>query len=271
MAGTTGLFVRTYGEDGPPVVILHGLLGSSDNWHPIAKRLGETHRVLVPDLRNHGRSGHRDDASLTAMADDVPALLDKHGLSHAVLLGHSLGGRIAMQAATRWPSRVSALVVVDMSLREYAPHHLPTLDAMAALPVATFQRRAEADAALAEALPNPAERQLILKCLTNGPEGLRWRINLPAIRAAYPGYLGSTALVGTFDGPALFIAGGRSDYLVGTDHVAIREHFSQARFSTVKAAGHWVHADAPEPFLDLVESFLAHCPDSPLAQSEGKR
>jgi esterase len=162
-----------------------------------------------------------------------------------------------MQAATRWPNRVSALVVVDMALREYPPHHLPILDAMAALPLAISHRRAEADAALAKALPNPAERQLILKCLTNGSEGLQWRINLPAIRKAYPGYLGSTAAAGTYDGPALFIAGGRSGYLVHADRPAIRRHFPRARFASVKAAGHWVHADAPDLFLDLVHAFLA--------------
>jgi pimeloyl-ACP methyl ester carboxylesterase len=250
------LHVRTYGASGEPIVVLHGLLGSSDNWHPIAKRLEASHRVLVPDLRNHGRSGHDPDASIPAMVDDVLQLLDEQDLASAILLGHSLGGRIAMHAATRAPDRCRALVVVDMSLRVFPPRHQPILDAMLALPVQTFSRRAEADAALAATIPRTAERQLILKCLASGPEGLRWRINLPAIAAAYPTYLGGARPTGAFRGPSLFVAGGQSDYVRPADHSTIRAYFPMARFATVRHAGHWVHADAPEQFLEIVECFL---------------
>lgn len=254
--GGSGLFCRTYGETGSPVVILHGLLGSSDNWHPVAKRLGEHHRVFALDLRNHGHSFHHPDASLDAMADDVLAFVAAHDLAPVALLGHSMGGRIAMLAATRTPEAVSSLIVVDMALRAYSPRHLPILAAMQALPLAACRRRTDADAILVDAIPDPAERQLALKCLANGPTGLHWRVNLPALLAAYPGYVAPRQLPGTYPGPALFVAGGRSDYLTLADRPALRAAFPQARFVPVKDAGHWVHADAPELFIDLVADFL---------------
>jgi len=257
MDGSPELFCRTYGDAGSPVVILHGLLGSADNWHPIAKRLCEQHRVLALDLRNHGRSCHHPDASLAAMADDVLAFLATHQLASATLLGHSLGGRIAMLAATGSPPAVSSLIVVDMALRAYPPRHLPILAAMQALPLADCRTRADADAALAPAMPDPAERQLVLKCLANGPDGLHWRVNLPALLAAYPSYIAALPLPGTYAGPALFVAGGKSDYLTPAEQPALRAAFPNARFATIKDASHWVHADAPDLLLDLAEGFLA--------------
>lgn len=262
MGGGPELFCRTYGDTGSPVVILHGLLGSADNWHPLAKRFGEQHRVFALDLRNHGRSSHHPDASLAAMADDVLAFLVARQLAPAALLGHSLGARIAMLAATRSPATVSSLIVVDMALRAYPPRHLPILAAMQAAPLADCRTRSDADAALSPAIPDSAERQLVLKCLASGPTGLHWRVNLPALLTAYPSYTGALPLPSTYAGPALFVAGGQSDYLTPAEQPALRAAFPHARFATIGDAGHWVHADAPGKLLDLVEGFLAEADSS---------
>ncbi len=249
------LFHRTYGR-GEPLVILHGFLGCADNWHTLAARLGERFRVLVPDLRNHGRSPHAPEFGIPELAGDVTALLDTHGIARAALLGHSLGGKAAMRLALDAPERVARLVVADIAPRAYPPRPFPELDAMRALGPATLASRAEADAALAQAVPDAAVRALLLKNLDRGSDGrLRWRCNLESLAR------NAARILDAVDGPpcpvpALFLRGGRSDYVTDADLLEIRRLFPHAESATLPDAGHWLHADAPAAFLAEVTRFL---------------
>ena len=252
------LFLRTYGE-GEPLVILHGFIGSSDNWHTLAQKFGDRFRVRVPDLRNHGRSPHAADVSIPAMAEDIRELLDEQGLASTHLIGHSLGGKVAMQLALTRPERVRRLVVADVAMHAYPPSQLGTvLSAMQGLDLSAMATRNAADAALAVTIHNPAVRQLLLKNLGRGDDGrLCWRCNLAGFANDLPRILAAVELPGRqFPGPALFLRGGRSDYVTDASLHEIRRHFPQAQATTIPAAGHWLHADAPDAFFAQVTAFF---------------
>ena len=247
-----------YGS-GPPVAILHGLFGSGRNWASIAKRLGERHRVVAFDLRNHGASPWAETMAYGEMADDIRASLAALGWSRFALLGHSMGGKIAMLAALRDPDSVERLVIADIAPIAYPPRHLGMVQAMRDLDLTGLRRRAEADARLAEAVPDRAERAFLLQNLVFDGGAARWRINLEAIEREMPVLVGCPPLPpGTlYDGPALFIGGERSDYLRPEHEPEIRRLFPKARIARIAEAGHWLHTEQPRAFLDLVEPFLA--------------
>ena len=244
--------------DGPPLLVLHGLFGSAGNWSSIARRLAATHRVLVADLRNHGDSPHDPRMDYLAMAEDCSALIAEHG-GRAAVLGHSMGGKVAMGLALTEPDRVSRLVVVDIAPVAYPPTFRPYAEAMAALPLRTGLRRAEADAALRESVPDAATRAFLLQNLRLGEGAPEWRCNLPVIAAAldtlsgFPSFPDSTQ----WHGEALFVSGERSPYIDRRGREAALARFPSAAFVVVPGAGHWVHADAPEAFLKAVTPFLA--------------
>ncbi|MCS6979454.1 MAG: alpha/beta fold hydrolase [Flavobacteriales bacterium] len=250
------LFYQERGE-GFPIIILHGLMGMSDNWATVGSRLSGRHRVVMVDLRNHGRSPHEDEMDMDTLTQDILDLMDDLLLEKSVVMGHSLGGKVAMNLALKFPSRVQALVVVDIGPRAYPPHHGPILDALEKVPLASIQRRQEAEEILAEAGLPADVRQFLLKSLVRDEAGhFRWRFNLQAIRKNLP-YVGAatpTHLV--FSGPALFIKGSKSDYLNDEDALLISRLFPKASLAVIPDAGHWVHADAPEPFLQALEGFL---------------
>ncbi len=249
------LFCRTYGR-GEPLVILHGFLGCSDNWHTLAGRLGGRFRVLVPDLRNHGRSPHASGFGIPELAGDIRRLLDDHGIGRAALLGHSLGGKAAMRLALDAPERIERIAVADIAPRAYPPRTFPEVDAMLALDRATLASRADADAALAAAVPDAAVRGLLLKNLERGDDGrLRWRCNLAAL-ARHAARILEPVDGPPFPGPALFLRGGRSDYVTDADLPAIRRLFPRAESAIIPGAGHWLHADAPDAVLEQLLRFL---------------
>jgi pimeloyl-ACP methyl ester carboxylesterase len=252
------LAATEYGA-GPPVAILHGLFGSGRNWHSIAQRLAATYRVIVFDLRNHGASPWADTMGYAEMAADVGAALAECGFGRAALIGHSMGGKTAMAAALSAPETVERLVVVDIAPVVYQPHHLGLVRAMRALDLDAVTRRAEAYAGLAAAVPDPAERGFLLQNLVFGDGKPRWRLNLAAIERAMGSLAGSPEPPPgvVYSGPALFIAGARSDYLRPEHGPAIRRLFPAARIERVENAGHWVHAEQPDAFFALVEKFLA--------------
>jgi pimeloyl-ACP methyl ester carboxylesterase len=258
---TVRLAATEYGsQDHPgvvPVTILHGLFGSGRNWGSIAQRLAARRPVIAFDLRNHGASAWADGMQYGEMAEDVLAMLDERGYRRAALIGHSMGGKTAMLAALRDPDMIERLVVVDIAPVAYRPHHLALMHAMRALDLAAIKRRGEADAALAAAVPDAAERGFLLQNLVFGP-GPRWRLNLEAIERQMPTLAGFPAVPAetVYRGPALFVAGGRSDYLLPEHEPAIRRLFPQARIARIPDAGHWVHAEQPQAFVDLVEGFL---------------
>ncbi len=250
------LSFRSYGA-GPPLIILHGLFGSAEGWHPVAKALSaERFAVFAPDQRNHGdapRSGRMD---YTAMAEDTRAFMAHLGLGRACLLGHSMGGKTAMQVASMFPEAVEKLVIVDIAARGYPPVHAEAIEALAQLDLAAVSCLRDADARLAPLIPDPALRRFLLKSLTHtGGGAYRWRVNLEALRKNYRSLCAPLQLR-PWGGPCLFIRGARSDYIRDADWAPTRSLFPQARLATLAGSGHWVHADAPAAFTRTVARFL---------------
>jgi esterase len=251
------LFHRDYGS-GHPLTILHGLLGSGGNWHTLSRSVfSESRRVVVADMRNHGKSPHDSRLDYEVMADDVVELWDGMGVEASDLMGHSMGGKVAMQLALTHPERVSRLVVVDMAPRGYQPAHEALFQALADAAPATKRSRAQVDAFLKDRIPDIGVRQFLLKNLAHGPDGLHWQMNLEAIVSNYDRILEGLTVFATYEGPTLFIRGGRSDYILDDDNGIIQAYFPQAQLVTIPGAGHWVHAEAPGPFADAVTEFLA--------------
>lgn len=242
---------------GPAVILLHGLFGSSDNWHTVATRLSEKFHVFALDHRNHGQSPHSPEMDYPIMAADVDRFCASQGLADARVLGHSMGGKTAMQLALNFPHRVGKLVVADMAPRAYAPAHDKIFAALLALDPPQFQHRAQIEDALAPDIPNPVLRRFLLKNLGRDASGrLFWKINLPGLARNYWRLREPVGGPAPFPKPALFIRGGRSQYLLPEDEPLLREWFPDAEIKTIPDAGHWVHADQPAEFLRLLLEFL---------------
>jgi esterase len=251
------LHYRDYGA-GPPLVILHGLFGSLNNWHSHATFLGERYHVLVVDLRNHGGSPHSPIMTYAAMAEDILEFIKEHNTGPVNLLGHSMGGRAAMQCALSFPDEVRRLVVVDIRPQGDPPRHSHIIEGMQRVDFSTVRSREDVDAALLPWIPDQAERQLLEMNLQRTGEGtFRWKINLEAIAAQYAEIIGPVTAKGQFDGPTLFLNGGKSAYVGVDDRPAIAAMFPGVRFVEIPQAGHWVHADAPAEFRRIVMEFLA--------------
>ncbi len=242
--------------DGPPVVLLHGLFGSARNFGAVQKALAAKNRVIALDLRNHGASPHAPVGGYDTMATDVFETLAALAALPAVLIGHSMGGKVAMRAALDRPDGVTALVVADIAPVTYPPHLRPVVAALAGLGLAPGLTRAQADAALSAAVPDEGMRGFLLQNLVLGPRPA-WRIGLAEIVAAMPAIEAWNVIGESYAGPALFIAGERSDYIQPGHRPLIRAEFPSARFVTLKDAGHWLHADNPAGFLAVLEAFLA--------------
>lgn len=241
---------------GTPVALLHGLFGQGGNFASLRQALSATHRAIALDLRNHGGSFHAAEMSYAAMAADVLETLAARDALPCALVGHSMGGKVAMTAALAAPQTVARVLVSDIAPVRYPPGFRDLAQAMAAIPLHPGLTRAEADAALAPVAP-PGVRGFLLQNLRFGAAPC-WRINLPAIAAALPGLEDwPPNHAAPYAGPALFVAGERSDYIRPEHRPAIRSLFPRARFVTVKAAGHWVHADNPAGFAAVVAAFLA--------------
>lgn len=252
------LHVLERGE-GRPVALLHGLYGQAGNFGDVRRRLAEAGwRVIALDLRNHGASPHTPTMSYPEMADDVLQTLRAAEALPCALIGHSMGGKVAMCAALAEPAAVTRLLVADIAPVVYAHEmsHAGWLAAMAAVELHPGLTRAEADAALAAAVPDVRVRGFLLTNLQTGVAP-RWRIGLAAIAAALPQLVGWPQDVqGRYDGPTLFLAGAHSDYVGADDAAAIRALFPAARLATLPKAGHWLHADNPGGFIDAALAFL---------------
>jgi pimeloyl-ACP methyl ester carboxylesterase len=241
--------------DRPPLVVAHGLFGSGRNWGAVARRLAETRQVVALDMRNHGDSPKSPDHGYAAMAGDLAAAIAAIG-READLLGHSMGGKAAMVLALTDPARVRRLVVADMAPVAYAHSQMEYVRAMQAVDLATVARRADADRALAAAVPEPGLRGFFLQSLALGPSGASWKLNLAALAEQMPKIMAFPDLPGRFEGPTLFLTGGRSDYVRPEHWPEIRRLFPAARHVEIAGAGHWLHADAPEAFAAAVREFL---------------
>jgi esterase len=249
------LHFQEYGV-GKPLVILHGLLGSLDNWHTLSRTLADSFMVLAVDQRNHGRSPHADVFTYETMADDLAELLDSLKIPSAHILGHSMGGKTAMQFALSYPRRVESLIVVDIAPREYPRLDDEILDALTSINLAAIVSRQEVDDLLSARIPDFAVRQFLMKNLTRDSSGtFVWKANLQAIRKNYDEITRAIASDRPFPGPTLFIKGNRSDYILDSDVPMIRRLFPDANIVGVNA-GHWIHAEVPTVFANIVMSFL---------------
>ena len=253
------LHFREYGSGDRPLLILHGLFGSADNWHTIARRLGERFRVVTADLRNHGKSPHSDVFTFPAMAGDVAELIDELGGGPVDLAGHSLGGKVAMELALSRPELVRRLVSLDMAPKEYPPHHTELRDALLSLDLERIGSRKEAERQLSLRVHDRAVVLFLLKSLVHrGDGGFAWQLNLRGIADSFS-ETGKPIEGGrSFGGPALFLVGALSDYVdPAADLSLIRSLFPQAVIRRVEAAGHWLHAEQPEQIIAALAGFLA--------------
>lgn len=253
------LFHRSLGADpagnSTPLVVLHGLLGSSDNWQTLGAAWAAHRPVVVVDQRNHGRSPHHPSHSYPDMVVDLLDTLDHLGIARADLLGHSMGGKTVMHFADRHPERCGKLIIADMAPVAYPPHHTPLFDALANLDLTSFERRGEVDAALAKKVADPAVRQFLLKGLYRSkPDQFAWRYNLPVLRRHLADMTAFLPL-GTVALPTLAIYGTRSDYVVGRGLDAMHQHFPHLEEVALEA-GHWLHAEQPAAFREAVTAFL---------------
>ena len=242
---------------GPPLIILHGLLGSLDNWLPVAHKLASHFQVFLLDLRNHGHSPHAEEFGYDVMSEDLREFLNQQHLQKAHVLGHSMGGKVAMRFAQLHPSLVNKLVVVDIAPREYSSRYRGLMDAMLAVDLSSLQRREEVDAVLTSDIPDKALRQFLLKNLGRDESSrLFWKPDLKSIRANYDAIRSNFPSDIHYDRPALFVRGERSDYIQENDLTLIHHVFPSAQIETIPGAGHWVHANAPDKVVQAVTSFL---------------
>jgi esterase len=251
------LHFKQFGQ-GRAVILLHGMLGSSDNWHSIALLLAESFQVFAVDQRNHGQSPHSDEMNYPLMAGDVNEFMASRGLETAAVIGHSMGGKTAMQFALQFPGKVEKLVVADMAPHAYAPAHEKIFTALLALDLKSFLSRQEIEDTLAPEIPDLILRRFLLKNLGRNSAGeFVWKINLRGIAENYLQLREPVFTSVPFAKPALFIRGERSDYISAADEPLIHELFPLSEIQTIAGAGHWVHADQPEKFLECVLKFLA--------------
>ena len=241
---------------GPPLVILHGLFGSLDNWFSIAKELVDHYTLYLVDQRNHGDSPHGCEWNYGVMVEDLRELLDAEGLDSVYLMGHSMGGKTVMNFAVAYPERVRKLIVGDIAPRHYPIHHQVILEGLNALDLSQLQSRKEADDLLAPYIPELGIRQFLLKSLGRDTNGFAWKVNLSVI-TQHIEEVGKALEVGTvFEGPTLFLGGANSSYIQEKDLSDMKRHFPNCTWVSIHNAGHWLHAEQPQAVVAEMRKFL---------------
>lgn len=252
------LFYREFGE-GQAIIILHGLFGQSDNWVTIGRRIAGQFHVFIPDQRNHGQSPHTSIHSFPAMADDLAQLIEEHEIENPIIIGHSMGGKVAMTYALENPQKVQKLVVIDISPRKYPERiiHTQVITQMMGIDLDSIKTRTEVEKILDSGISDPRVRMFILKNLYYKIHGrLAWRLNLEAINHSMDLLFDSITSENQFTGKTMFIRGGNSDYITEADISLIKSLFPESVIKTISGASHWVHADAPEQLCYLLSEFL---------------
>ena len=248
------LHYRELGE-GKPMMILHGLFGYSDNWQTHAKKLADYYRVILVDLRNHGHSGWSDEFSYELMAQDVYELAQDLGLEDLILMGHSMGGKVAIRFAQEHEELLEKLIVVDMGMKSYPMHHEHILAGIHAVKVDSIKARREAEEQMREHIDSEGVLQFLLKNLYWKEKGkLAWRMNTAVLEREMPEILKAMPEKEIFT-PTLFVRGELSNYILDEDFENLENLFLDSEFVTIENAGHWVHAEVPEEFLETILSF----------------
>lgn len=250
------LYFKKFGEKGTDVILLHGLLGSSDNLQSAAKSLSEEHNVWLPDQRNHGRSPHNQEINYNVLATDLMQFMDEHHIEKAHIFGHSMGGKVAMTFGLQHPERVLSLLIGDIAPMPYEGDHALIFKAMLSIPLAEMTTREMAYDYLKTTIHSEVIRQFILKNLARNERGFYWR---PAVQVLWENYrqlMDFSPSGKVFQGPAAFIRGGLSDYISPQDFPYYETIFPLAELITLPNTGHWIHADRPELFLKSVKEFI---------------
>jgi esterase len=253
---TVELAYEELGKDNPiPLIILHGFFASSRNWRKIAERLSSAYHVYVVDMRNHGSSPHHPKMDYPSMTADILRFMDEHALTTAHVVGHSMGGKIAMWLALNHPERLGKLIVVDIAPKSYTHNFDKTIQALIDLPLAEIQHRKQAEQMLAKNIPELDYRQFLLQNMVLEDGSYHWRVDLAIFLLTAPNILAFPETQGksSYSGQTLFVAGANSFYLTEKDTLHL---FPNALFETIADAGHWVHAQQPEIFTEVVENFL---------------
>jgi pimeloyl-ACP methyl ester carboxylesterase len=249
------LFFRELGQ-GDPIIILHGLFGSSDNWLTQAKLFADKYEVFSIDQRNHGQSPHSDGFDYPSMVSDLEEFITDHQINNPIILGHSMGGKAAMNFALAHPDKIKKLIVVDISPKAYDLEHYTIVKGLKAIPITTISSRNEADEILANHVPEPGVRQFLLKNLQrNSTSGFSWKINLPVISEKLANIGVDLQFPGPFTKPTLFVRGLKSSYISDSDWKRIIEIFPAAQLETLDT-GHWVQAEKPQEFAELIMKWL---------------
>lgn len=264
------LFFRKSGS-GEPIIVLHGLYGSSDNWYSIARELSAQMTVYLVDQRNHGNSPHHPEHNYDIMCEDLNMFMQQHGIAKSVILGHSMGGKTALAFGLRYPHKVDKMIVVDISPLGYSSQrdsyetitHKRIIDALLSVHPDQIKDRKEADQLLKKTIAPLRIRQFLLKNLKRSPEGVfRWALNIQGIAANLPAIFasvipGNTPVIPTTTQfPLLFMKGEYSAYIRRRDEEAIRQYFPWAKIEVIAGAGHWIHAEQPAAFLNSLRVFL---------------
>ena len=248
---------KSFGQ-GFPLIIIHGLFGTLDNWQTLAKLFAEKYSVFILDLRNHGRSPHVDGLfNYSILAEDIKDFMEQNWIYKAHLLGHSMGGKTAMQFALNYPDMVDKLVVVDIAPKSYKGGHEKILNALNSLDLTTLTDRKFAEAHLLNLLHDNSTVQFLLKNLSRKKEGgFEWKMNLSNLIENYEHILDNIIIENHFDQPTLFIKGGKSDYILDKDLNYIQSIFTHSKLIEIKEAGHWVHSVQPQELYNIVNDFL---------------
>jgi pimeloyl-ACP methyl ester carboxylesterase len=253
------LHSKIYGQEkaGIPLLVFHGLFGMLDNWGSFGKEMGEFFPVHLLDLRNHGKSFHSPEMSHDDLAHDILHYMEFHGLEKINLLGHSLGGKAVMQFAIKYPIKVNKLIVVDISPKAYPPHHQGILKALESVDFSTATSRQQVEEVLSQFIP---EKSVILFMTKNlywtDDKKLDWRFNLKTLSEKYEEFVSNAIKFGVYSGETLFIAGEKSHYILPQDEFQIKQQFPNSSVVTIKNAGHWVQAENPTDFNEVVKNFL---------------
>lgn len=238
-------------------MVLHGLFGMLDNWQTIGRKLSDDYMVYLIDQRNHGKSPHLPSISYPLMADDLNEFAEKNWIHHSFVLGHSMGGKTAMQYALAHPDQVEKLIVIDIAPKAYTGNHFQIFEALFAVDLNLIKDRREAEGVLAKYIDEPGVRQFLLKNLSRQKTGgFRWKMNLEAIHQDYSNILAGLECVHPYEGETLFIRGGRSNYVSESDFSDIQKCFPHSQLITIPDSGHWVHAEAPDALLKEIKAFL---------------
>jgi len=242
---------------GEALVLIHGLFGSLENLGAIARLLANHFTVYSIDLPNHGKSSHTNSTGLQEIVMELIRWMDEQRLPAANVVGHSLGGKVAMELALFDPQRVGRMAVMDISPVHYNPHHNQVFEGLLAIDTATITRRGDADEILQAYVHELAVRSFLLKNLTKASDGqFQWRMNLPVIHRDYSQLIRGNAVDKIFYGDTLFLKGGASDYIKESHRETILQRFPNARLKIVDNSGHWLHAEKPEIVAKLISKFL---------------